>query len=180
MAHTTETSPRGDRAPLRDAYAAPVAPLAPPPHADEWLGVSAEPLPVGSAHDWAVLARCGAVVVFTGTSRDHAEGRTGVTELVYEAYEEQVVPRLTALAAELRSRWPELGRIALLHRTGTVRVGEVSVVVAVSAPHRAEAFEAARLGIDLLKATAPIWKLERWPGGEDWSPQATAVGEVGT
>ena len=156
-----------------------MAPLAPPTHADEWLGCSAEPLPVGAAHDWAVLPRCGAVVVFTGTSRDHAEGRTGVTELVYEAYDEQVVPRLTALAGDLRARWPELGRIVLLHRTGTVRVGEVSVVVAVSAPHRAEAFVAARHGIDTLKATVPIWKLERWPGGEAWSSQATAIVDAG-
>lgn len=157
-----------------------MAPLAPPTHADEWLGCSAEPLPVGAAHDWVVLPRCGAVVVFTGTTRDHAAGRAGVTELVYEAYDEHVLPRLAAVAGELRARWPALGRIALLHRTGTVRVGEASVVVAVSAPHRAAAFAAARHGIDAVKATVPIWKLERWSGGEDWSPQSVAITEVAT
>jgi molybdopterin synthase catalytic subunit len=101
-----------------------------------------------------------------------------VTGLVYEAYAEQVVPRLTAIAADIRTRWPDVGRIALWHRTGEVAVGESSVVVVVSAPHRDAAFSAARHGIDTLKATVPIWKLERWDGGEDWSPQATAVSEV--
>ena len=66
-------------------------------------------------------------------------------------------------------RWPNTGRVALLHRTGRLELGESSVIVAVSSPHRAEAFDAARYGIDTLKATAPIWKQETWAGGEDWA-----------
>jgi molybdopterin synthase catalytic subunit len=145
---------------------------------DDWLGLGNEPLPVGNAHDWAVLPRCGAVVVFTGTVRDHAEHRTDVTELEYEAYDTQVLPRLASIAADARTRWPDLGRIALLHRVGALALTEVSVVVAVSAPHRAEAFAAARFCIDALKTTVPIWKRETWSGGTDWGTCAHDVGDV--
>jgi molybdopterin synthase catalytic subunit len=149
-----------------------------PPTGDEWLAVTAEPLPVAAAYEWAVLPRCGAVVLFAGTVRDHAEGRPGVSLLEYEAYEEQVVPRLAAIAAEARARWPVLGRLALLHRTGPLGLGECSVVVVASAPHRPEAFAAARFGIDAIKATVPIWKRETWEGGSDWSLCAHEVAEV--
>jgi molybdopterin synthase catalytic subunit len=150
-----------------------------PPPGDTWLALTAEPLPVGQAADWAVLPRCGAVVLFSGTARDHADGRQGVSELEYEAYEEQIVPRLAAIADDCRARWPDVGRIALLHRVGTVPVGESSVVVAVSAPHRQEAFAAARHAIDTLKATVPIWKRETWEGGSAWGLDASDVAEVG-
>lgn len=143
-----------------------------------WVGLTTEPLPVGAVHDWAVRPDCGAVVVFTGTVRDHAAGRPGVHELEYEAYEEQVVPRLGAIVERARARWPELGRVALLHRTGRLGPGAVSVVVAASAPHRGQAFEAARFGIDTLKATVPIWKRERWDGGEAWGLDGSPVAEV--
>jgi molybdopterin synthase catalytic subunit len=149
-----------------------------PPAQDDWVGLSPEPLPLGAATDWAVLPRCGAVVVFSGTARDHAGDRAGVTRLEYEAYEEQAVPRLEAIAAEARSRWPEIGRLALLHRTGVVPVGESAVVVVASAPHRAAAFEAARFAIDALKATVPIWKREVWDGGESWGLDAQHLVEV--
>ena len=147
--------------------------------ADTWVGLTADPLPVGRVGEWAVLPGCGGVVVFTGTVRDHAEGRPGVSRLEYEAYEEQVVPRLADIAGEARRRWPDAGRLVLLHRTGPLDVGEASVVVAASAPHREEAFAAARFLIDTLKATVPIWKREAWDGGEDWSLAATAIDEVG-
>jgi len=110
--------------------------------------------------------------------RDHAEGRGGVTELEYEAYEEQVEPRLAAIAAEARVRWPDLGRIVMLHRTGRLAVTDDAVVVVVGAPHRDEAFAAARFCIDALKATAPIWKKEHWAGGSDWGTGAREVTEV--
>jgi molybdopterin synthase catalytic subunit len=142
--------------------------MAPPSDADTWVALSADPLPVGGATDWVVLPRCGAVAVFVGTARDHAGDRTGVDTLTYEAYEEQAVPKLVAVADEVRARWPDVGRVALLHRTGTLGVGEAAVVVAVSTPHRAAAFEAARFAIDAVKATVPIWKKESWAGGSDW------------
>jgi molybdopterin synthase catalytic subunit len=151
----------------------------PPAHADTWIALTEEPLPVDAAYEWAVLPDCGAVVLFSGTVRDHAEGRPGVTSLEYEAYAEQVEPRLQAIADETRQRWPTTGRIALLHRIGKLELRESSVIVVASSPHRGEAFEAARFGIDTLKATVPIWKRETWEGGEDWGLCAHDVGEVG-
>ena len=121
---------------------------------------------------------CGAVVVFAGTVRDHADGRTGVHLLEYEAYEEQVVPRLVELATAARARWPDLGRVALLHRIGPLRLGDASVLVAVSTPHRADAFDAAHWCIDTIKETLPVWKREHHDAGVDWGTCASEVGEV--
>lgn len=143
-----------------------------------WLGLSGSPLPKAEAGDWVVAPACGAVVVFSGTVRDHAPGRPGVDLLTYEAYEDHAVGRLAAIADEMRARWPDLGRIAMLHRVGDVAVGEPAVVVAVSSPHRDNAFEAARYGIDALKSTVPIWKRERWAGGESWGLEAQHLTEA--
>ena len=137
--------------------------------AREWLGLIDAALPVAHALEWAVMPHCGAVVLFSGVVRDHAEGRPDVSSLHYEAFEEEVEPRLASIAAEARRRWPDLGRLAILHRVGTLEVREASVVVVASAPHRAEAFDAARFAIDSVKSTVPIWKRETWAGGEDWS-----------
>jgi molybdopterin synthase catalytic subunit len=149
-----------------------------PPTTDDWVGLTAEALPVGRAVAWAERPHCGAVVLFTGTVRDHAEGRPGVSSLEYEAYEEEVLPRLKTIIEEARARWPVLGRVALLHRVGPLAVGDTAVLVAVSAPHRTEAFEAARFGIDTLKETVPIWKKETWDGGSDWAECSHPVDEV--
>jgi molybdopterin synthase catalytic subunit len=145
----------------------------------DWVALSASPLPIAVASAWVVLPGCGATVTFTGTARDHAEGRPGVHRLEYEAYDEPALARLRAIATELRSRWPVIGRVALLHRTGVVELGDAAVVVAVSAPHREEAFEAARFGIDELKRTVPIWKRESWDGGESWGLEAQHLTDVG-
>jgi molybdopterin synthase catalytic subunit len=98
--------------------------------------------------------------------------------LEYEAYEEQAEPRMAAIVAEARRRWPTLERVALWHRVGLLGIGESSVLVVVSSPHRAEAFEAARYCIDTVKLSVPIWKLETWEGGQDWSAASTVLGEV--
>ncbi|HEY4633842.1 MAG TPA: molybdenum cofactor biosynthesis protein MoaE [Candidatus Limnocylindrales bacterium] len=148
------------------------------PAGDTWIALTDSELPVGEVVDWAVRPGCGAVVLFSGTVRDHADGRSGVSRLVYEAYTEQVEPRLAAIAEEARHRWP-VGRLALLHRVGELVVGESSVVVVASTPHRPEAFEAARFCIDTLKATVPIWKRETWEGGEGWGLCAHDVVDVG-
>jgi molybdopterin synthase catalytic subunit len=153
-------------------------PELPPTDTDDWFGLGDGELPATAALDWAVRPDCGAVVLFSGTARDHSAGREGVTELEYEAYEEHVVPRFAAIAAEARSRWTTVGRIALLHRLGPVPVGTSSVIVVVSAPHRGEAFEAARFCIDTLKATVPIWKREVWDGGESWALDAQHIVDV--
>jgi molybdopterin synthase catalytic subunit len=135
---------------------------------DTWVGLSDRPLPVDEAGAWVVRPDCGAVVVFSGTARDHSPESARVDRLDYEAYEEHVVPALTAVAQQARARWPELGRLVLLHRVGELAIGDSAVVVAASAPHRAEAFEAARFCIDTLKQTAPIWKREAFAGGAAW------------
>jgi molybdopterin synthase catalytic subunit len=151
----------------------------PPASGNSWLSLTSEVLPIAAAYEWAVLPNCGAVVLFSGTVRDHAVDEHGVlrdhvASLTYEAYESQVVPRLSAIDVELRQRWPQTGRVVLIHRTGELALGESSVIAVVSAPHRGEAFEAARFAIDALKLSVPIWKREVWRDGADWGVAAGA------
>jgi molybdopterin synthase catalytic subunit len=146
---------------------------------DVWVALTTEVLQLEKAATWVTRPDCGAVVTFAGTVRDHADGRPGVSELEYEAYASQVEPRLSAIATEARKRWPGVGRLVLWHRTGVLAVTESSVIVAASATHRGEAFDAARYCIDTLKRTVPIWKRERWAGGDDWGLDAHEVAEVG-
>ena len=148
------------------------------PTDDAWCALSDTTLDVAVISAWVGRPDCGATVVFTGTARDHAVGRVGVTRLEYEAYEEHALPRLGAIVDEVRARWPAVGRLALHHRVGEVPVGDVAVVVAVATPHRAEAFEAAHWAIDTLKATVPIWKKEHHSGGESWGTEAQHLGTV--
>lgn len=140
----------------------------PAPDGDDWLACVDAPLHAAEAAAWVVRPDCGAVVTFAGLARDHADGRTGIHLLEYEAYTEQVVPVLASVAAEVRRRHPDVGRLVLWHRTGALSISDVAVVVAVSSPHRDAAFDAARWAIDEVKATAPIWKLEHWDGGSAW------------
>jgi molybdopterin synthase catalytic subunit len=148
------------------------------PVSGDWLAVTADPLPVDAATAWATTPSSGAVVVFLGVVRDHSEGRGGVRAMTYEAYEEEAVPRLAAVAEAARREWPVVERIALLHRIGDLALSEPSVAVVVSSPHRPEAFEAARFCIDTLKETVPIWKREHWAEGSDWSTAARQVRSV--
>ena len=147
-----------------------------PPLDDTWVGLSEDPLPLTAVSEWAQRDDCGGLVVFTGTVRDHAEGRPGVSSLEYEAYVGAVEPRLAAVATDARGRWPDLGRLAMLHRIGLLGIGEAAVVVAASAPHRDVAFAAARFCIDTLKETVPIWKKETWNGGQSWVDGLAPVG----
>lgn len=105
--------------------------------------------------------------MFTGTVRDHSDGHEGVTHLEYEAYTEVVEDKIVEVVDEVRDRWDVLAVVAR-HRIGTVSLGEISVLVAVSAAHRSDGFPAARYLIDEIKARAPIWKKEHWPGGAEW------------
>jgi molybdopterin synthase catalytic subunit len=110
---------------------------------------------------------CGAVVTFLGTVRDLTEGLV-TTALEYEAYPSMAEKKLAEIETETRARWP-IGDIALVHRLGRLEVSEISVVVAVSCPHRAQAFEACRHAIDRLKEIVPIWKKENWADGRsEW------------
>lgn len=150
----------------------------PPDAAETWTGLSQSPLPLDKVLGWVGRPDCGGTVLFSGTARDHSEGRPGVTVLEYEAYEEQAAPRMVILVDKARLRWPDIGRVALLHRVGRVEIGDSAVVVAVSAPHREEAFAAARFCIDGLKATVPIWKKEVWPDGESWGLEAQHISDA--
>jgi len=108
----------------------------------------------------------GALAIFSGTVRNHHEGRQ-VDGLEYEAYGPMAESQMKAIASEIRSRW-RLEGVAILHRTGHLEVGEISVAVAVSAAHRREALEACSHAIDRLKTSVPIWKREHGEAGAGW------------
>jgi molybdopterin synthase catalytic subunit len=143
--------------------------LSGPTDARDWVVLSDAELPVDGLHAWAATPRAGAVVTFVGVVRDHAEGRDGVHAMTYEAYHEPAVRVMHEIVDDARRRWPDLERVALLHRVGRLELSEPSVAVAVSAPHRDHAFAAARYCIDTLKETAPIWKQEHWDAGTAWA-----------
>ena len=110
---------------------------------------------------------CGAVVTFLGTVRDLTDGKVTVA-LDYEAYAGMAEKKMAEIERDTRERWP-VGEMLMVHRTGHLEVGEVSVAVAVSCPHRAQAFEACRFAIDRLKELVPIWKKENWADGStEW------------
>lgn len=154
-----------------------------PPHSgpagDTWVGITSDPLDGDALGRWATTPDVGAVVTFHGTVRDHAPGREGVTSLTYEAYEEAAVARLGEVVADVRRRWPDVRRVAAVHRTGRLEVGDSAVVVVAAAPHRGAAFAAAAHCIDTLKATVPLWKKETWADGEEWGTDATPIAEAG-
>lgn len=108
----------------------------------------------------------GGTVVFVGTVRRKSEvGK--VDALEYQAYSKMAEKRLKRIEAEVRKKWPVI-RVSMMHRTGLLRIGEVSVVVAVSSEHRADAFEACRYAIDSIKTTLPLWKREKVSGRNRW------------
>ena len=110
---------------------------------------------------------CGAVVTFLGTVRDLTGDKVTVA-LEYEAYPGMAEKKMREIEDDARRRW-RLGEVAVEHRLGRLEVGEISVAVAVSSPHRAEAFEACRHVMDRLKELVPIWKKENWAdGGTEW------------
>lgn len=112
----------------------------------------------------------GAIATFVGTVRDHNQGRR-VLHLEYEAYGGMAEREMERIAAEAKARHG-VSRVAVVHRTGRVDIGEASVAIAVAAPHRAEALEATRFVIDTLKRTVPIWKREYFEGGSVWVGEA--------
>ena len=108
----------------------------------------------------------GAVALFLGVVRDNSHGRR-VLYLEYDAYPEMAERKLREVAEEVLARWP-ITDVAIAHRTGRVEIGEASLLVVVSSPHRREAFAACRHIVDRIKQVAPIWKKEVWEGGEAW------------
>ncbi len=129
-----------------------------------------EPIDVASLA--GATAADGAVCLFVGVVRNENRGRP-VFRLEYEAYEEMAVPLMDEIAAETARRFP-VTDVRLVHRLGRLETGEASVAVAVSSPHRAEAFAACRFALDTLKAQVPIWKKELYADGSEWL-DATSV-----
>jgi molybdopterin synthase catalytic subunit/molybdopterin converting factor small subunit len=137
-----------------------------PPVSGGAFRLSDAPLSLEAVVDEVRSDEAGAVATFVGTTRVHSRGRT-VTHLEYEAYPGMAEDVMAQIADELKRRY-ELCDVAIHHRVGRVGIGEPSVVIAVSAPHRQDALAACKDAIDSLKETVPLWKKEVYEGGEEW------------
>jgi MoaE-MoaD fusion protein len=137
-----------------------------PPVSGGAFRLSDAPLSLDAVVDEVRSDEAGAIATFTGTTRVHSRSRA-VTRLEYEAYQGMAEDVMAQIAAELRRRY-ELCAVAIHHRVGRVGIGETSVVIAVSAPHRQDALAACKDAIDALKETLPLWKKEVYEGGEEW------------
>jgi molybdopterin synthase catalytic subunit/molybdopterin converting factor small subunit len=137
-----------------------------PPVSGGSFRLSSEALSLDAVVDEVRTDQAGAIATFVGTTRVESRGRT-VLHLDYEAYEEMAEQVMAQIAAELSDRY-ELCAIAIHHRTGRVEIGDASVVIAVSAPHRQDALAACKDAIDRLKEEVPLWKKEVYEGGEEW------------
>jgi molybdopterin converting factor subunit 1 len=128
--------------------------------------LTADPLDARRLEAAVAHKGAGAICTFTGIVRDNSRG-SSVTHLEYEAYAEMATAEMRKIADEIAERWPD-ARVAMAHRTGRLEIGEASVVVSASCPHRAEAIDACRWGIDRLKESVPIWKKEHAADGTFW------------
>jgi len=137
-----------------------------PPVSGGAFRLSEAPLSLDAVVDEVRSDEAGAIATFVGTTRVHSRGRT-VTQLEYEAYQGMAEEVMAQIAEELKRRY-ELCDVAIHHRVGRVGIGEPSVVIAVSAPHRQDALAACKDAIDALKETVPLWKKEVYEGGEEW------------
>jgi molybdopterin synthase catalytic subunit len=137
-----------------------------PPVSGGSFRLSAEPLSLEAVATEVARDEAGAIATFVGTTRSESRGRR-VQWLDYEAYPEMAEDVMAQIAAQLRGRY-DLCEVAIHHRVGRVSIGEPSVVIAVSAPHRADALAACKDAIDTLKETVPLWKKEVYEGGEEW------------
>ncbi|HIK21978.1 MAG TPA: molybdenum cofactor biosynthesis protein MoaE [Synechococcus sp. M44_DOE_062] len=126
--------------------------------------ITLAPLSIDRVHQEACHPGNGAVVVMSGTVRDNTNGRP-VDYLEYQAYEPMALKVFADIARQIQQRWPDANSVVIHHRIGKLRIGEISVLVAVGTPHRAEGFAACQFAIDTLKHNAPIWKKEYWQDG---------------
>jgi len=130
------------------------------------ISITEKPIDVAKLLDYVSDQSSGASVLFTGTVRDHNE-QDKVSKLHYETYQEMAEKILQEIENEIHAKW-KINKFIAIHRTGTLKVGDVSVAVAVSSGHRKEAFEACKFAIDSIKEKAPIWKKEFAESGAEW------------
>jgi len=134
---------------------------------EDWIEITAEPLSERAVAQAVEHPGAGGIALFSGVVRDQTGGRR-VKFLEYEAHAPMALAKMREIAVAIRGRWPATARVALVHRIGRLEIGESSVMIAVSSPHRGPAFDACRFAIDTLKETVPIWKKEYFEDGEVW------------
>ncbi len=164
----------GPTTPLSDGDTVAVIPPVSGGSSRQFIKITSEPLEADLLVKHILSDADGAVVTFIGVTRDHNEGRH-VEFLEYEAYQPMAEEKIAGIIDDMKSRW-QIGNVAVAHRTGRVNVGETSMVLAVSAPHRRPAFEAALYFVDQLKLIVPIWKKEHFEGGEVWIGETSGKG----
>jgi len=135
--------------------------------AEELFRVTKDVMDAQALVDLVRRDEAGAVALFYGVVRNHSEGRA-VERLEYEAHESMAVRKMREVAEETKRRFPEISEVGVWHRIGTLEIGETSLLVAVSSPHRKEAFEACHWCVDRVKEVVPVWKKEHWAGGSAW------------
>jgi molybdopterin synthase catalytic subunit len=128
--------------------------------------ISNVPIDIQTVIDKVVQREAGAITTFIGTVRELTNGKKTLF-LIYEAYEAMAIKKLEQIGREIEERWPG-AKAAITHRVGRLDITDVAVVIAVSTPHRADAYEANRYAIERIKQIVPIWKKEHWENGEEW------------
>ncbi|MEH7115825.1 molybdenum cofactor biosynthesis protein MoaE [Neobacillus vireti] len=128
--------------------------------------ISKDPIDIQAVIDKVVQREAGAITTFIGTVRELTNGKKTLF-LIYEAYEAMAVKKLEQIGREIEERW-EGSKVAITHRVGRLDITDIAVVIAVSTPHRADAYESNRYAIERIKEIVPIWKKEHWEDGEEW------------
>ncbi|MBB6445517.1 molybdenum cofactor biosynthesis protein MoaE [Bacillus benzoevorans] len=132
----------------------------------KFFEISKEPINTQQVIDKVVQREAGAITTFIGTVRELTHGKRTLY-LIYEAYEEMAVKKLEQIGREIEAKWAD-ACVAITHRVGRLDITDIAVVIAVSTPHRADAYEANRYAIERIKEIVPIWKKEHWEDGEEW------------
>jgi molybdopterin synthase catalytic subunit len=128
--------------------------------------IAKDPIDIQSVIDKVVQREAGAITTFIGTVRELTHGKKTLY-FVYEAYESMAVKKLAQIGDEIAERWSGT-KVAITHRVGKLDITDIAVVIAVSTPHRADAYEANRYAIERIKEIVPIWKKEHWEDGQEW------------
>lgn len=137
-------------------------------HENDSFTITFAPLSLEEVYALADDPGNGAIVVMSGMVRNQTDGKA-VVALEYQAYQPMALQIFAQIAVEIRKNWPDVNRVVIHHRIGKLKIGEISVLVAVGCPHRSEAFAACQFAIDTLKHNAPIWKKEHWgDGSSSW------------